>query len=893
MPVCLRVSRIAAAVLFCLLSSSLIPYVSAQATVDPRAERRKEATAMHVPTGTIKVDGFMDEEIWQKVTPVTDFAQQEPTENAPPSEPMEVRFVYDDTALYVGARMFGTPETVQAPLGRRDDVEQAEYLQIELDTFLDRRTAYMFGVTASGVRQDHFHPTDNETDVDEQFDPVWASKTHIDDRGWTAEFWIPLSQLRFNNATSRTWGLNIRRYRPQLNEQDYWVVIGRTNRGWSSRFGNLRGLDDLRPKQRLEVLPYVSSNSRLTGHPDPADPFDKGANLGGRMGADMKIGLGPNLTLEATVNPDFGQVEADPSEVNLTVFETIFDERRPFFIEGNSVIEAATGNFYYSRRIGARPTVTATNKYVNYPTAANIIGAAKLTGRSRKGLSVGFLSAVTNEAVAKTSDGLVRTDVPVAPVAEWSVARAIQEFGRERNTIGAHVTWVHREMDASDPLAALLTRNAVTYGVDTRIRFADRTYEIAANVGMTHVDGEPAAISRVQQANGHLWQRLDQPNIRFDPTRRGFLGNQSQASINKIAGRHWLWGYNLMVESPGFETLDFGRLNYAGDVTGGPRLTYRETRPGKYLRAYSTQIGLNNYWYFDTDLGLRNTINSNNSVTFRNFWQATLNINRYFRGQDAQLTRGGPAMATPRGLNFTYTLRNATGANTRWTGGGYYRRNELGDVSWNVNGSLSARPRPELQVSIAPNYINERGTNATLNGPINRQYLTTIRGNGNPQTYNNRYIFGLVDRTTLSTQFRLNYTFKPDLTLDVYMEPFAASGQFSQIGELAASRQRDLRLYGTDGTTITRLTDLSYRITDGTTSFSLANRDFNQRNFRSNVVLRWEWRPGSIFYFVWQQNRAETLPTGEHVAGGDLVDAFTARGANILAVKSTFWFSRR
>ena len=403
--VCLPVRRVASLLLLAALYTICLPLMAsaqAQAVIDPRAERRKEATATHVPTGTIHIDGFLDEPIWQQAPAITDFAEQEPTEGAPPSEPMEVRVLYDETSLYIGARMTGAPGTVQAPLGRRDDVDQSEALQIELDTFLDRRTAYMFGVTASGVRQDHFHPSDDENDVDEQFDPVWQARTHVDERGWTAELWIPLSQLRFNQVTGRTWGLNIRRYRPQLNEQDYWVVIGRTNRGWASRFGNLRGLDDVDAKQRLEVLPYISSSSTLTGHPDPANPFDKGANLKGRVGADMKVGLGPNLTLEATVNPDFGQVEADPSEVNLTVFETIFEERRPFFIEGNSVISAATSNFYYSRRIGARPTVSATGKYVDYPSATNILGAAKLTGRSRKGLSVGFLSAVTNEAIART-----------------------------------------------------------------------------------------------------------------------------------------------------------------------------------------------------------------------------------------------------------------------------------------------------------------------------------------------------------------------------------------------------------------------------------------------------------------------------------------------------------
>ena len=296
---------------------------------------------------------------------------------------MEVRFLFDDSSLWVGARMRSGPgSAIQAPMSRRDDGSQAEYVQIELDTYLDRRTAYMFGVTASGVRLDHYHPTDNEDDTDAQFDPVWEARTHVDADGWTAELWVPFSQLRFNDQRERIWGLNVKRWRPQLNEENYWVVVGRTERGWSSRFGELRGIDGVPQTVRLEVMPYVSASSRMAGSRDLNNPFHDALALSGRAGADVKVGIGSNLTLEATFNPDFGQIEADPAEVNLTVFETFFDERRPFFIEGNRVLEAGTSNFYYSRRIGARPTGPATGDYVDYPSTNTILGAAKLTGRT-------------------------------------------------------------------------------------------------------------------------------------------------------------------------------------------------------------------------------------------------------------------------------------------------------------------------------------------------------------------------------------------------------------------------------------------------------------------------------------------------------------------------------
>jgi hypothetical protein len=591
------------------------------------------------------------------------------------------------------------------------------------------------------------------------------------------------------------------------------------------------------------------------------------------------------------VNPDFGQIEADPAEVNLTVFETIFDERRPFFIEGNSVLEAGTSNYYYSRRIGARPNGSAAGDYVDYPGTNTILGAAKLTGRLSSGTSVGFLGAVTDQESAKTFTNGLTSKIQVAPRTTWGVGRVIQEFGSEGSTLGAHVTLVNRHLAAGDALASTLVRSAITTGIDTRLRFNNRAYEAAFNVGLTYLTGEPAAIERVQRASGHYLQRVDQPKIRLDPARRSLGGAQIQGSINKVAGRHWLWSANLMIESPEFDPIDFGRLNYAGDFTGGPRLTYRETRPGRFLRSYSFAANLNNYWYFDTDLGVRKNLGGNTNVTFNNFWSAGVNFTRYFRALDAQATRGGPAMQTPLGWNTSASLRNSSGSQTRWSGNVNLRTNEFGEASWSFGSSVSARPSPSLQFSFSPEYSSETGTSGAFMGPIGRQYLMTLSG-GRPETYGKRYIFGVVDRTTVSTQLRASYTFEPDVTLDVYVEPFAASGRYNGFGELAVPRHRDLRMYGTDGTILERLADGSYRVTDGEATFALANRDFNVRSFRSNVVLRWEWRPGSILYMVWQQNRASSEPYGDHVGAGDLFGSLSAPGDNIVAVKTTWWLSR-
>ncbi len=847
------------------------------------ADVRKQAHALRTEPGEIRLDGRLDEPAWERAIPVFDFRMAEPTEGAEPTDPMEVRFLYDGSALYVGARMATGNGGLQAVMGRRDDAGQSENLQIELDTYLDRRTSYMFGVTASGVRLDHYHRSDEENSWDSGFDPVWEAHTQVTSDAWTAELWLPFNQLRFNARDAQIWGLNIRRFRPTLNEQDYWVVIGRTARGWASRFGDLDGISGIQPSRRLELLPYVAGSSLVSGGTrDPDNPFDNGVNVRQRVGTDLKMGLGPNLTLEATVNPDFGQIEADPAEVNLSAFETFFSERRPFFLEGNNLLQFATNNFYYSRRIGARPGGPASGDYVDYPSAATILGAAKLTGRLPSGTSLGFLGAVTDQEQARVETGGLRSSVRVAPRTSWGVGRVLKEFGAEGSTVGLHMTTMHRDYSENDPLASLFTRSAFTAGADTDLLFGNRMYEAEFSIGVTHIAGEAVALARIQRGNGHLFQRPDIGRARYDPNRTAMSGMQIRWSVSKNAGRHWLWSSNQMIESPEFEPNDFGRLNYAGDFTLNNRLTWRETRPGKYLRAYSFQVSNNNSWYYDTFLGIRPSFNGSVNATLPNFWSVNANTGVTLRGQDAQLARGGPSMGTPQSWGGGASIRSSNASSTRWSVGTSYNESEIGDRSWGPNASFSLRPSPSWQFEIDPEYSRDI---------VARQYVASEDG-GHPETFDRRYIFGAIDRSTVTLQFRANHTFKPDLTLDVYMEPFAASGRYYDFGELLAPRSRDLRPYGSGAIDLTAHGDGTYTATDGGSSVDFTARDFNVQSFRSNVVLRWEWRPGSILYVVWQQNRESNELAGGHVGLGDAFGSFAAPGENVFAVKTTWWISR-
>jgi len=851
----------------------------AQTPVTGTADR-KQATATRVPNGSVRIDGRLDDEAWQKATPITDFIQKEPVENAAPTDKMEVRLLYDDDVLYVGARMFSSDGRIQAPLGRRDNTDQAEHILVSFDTFLDRRTAVVFGVTAAGVRIDRFHSSDNEESFDAGFDPVWRAVTQVSGDQWTAELWIPFSQLRFNPQSVQTWGLNLSRFRPTLDEQDYWIVIPRTVRAWSSRFGELTGIANLVPPRRIEALPYIAGGSTINGDRDRSDPFDDGRNLQGRVGADVKMGLGPNLTLETAINPDFGQVEADPAEVNLTAFETRFPEKRPFFLEGAQLFNIGHPNFYYSRRIGTRPIGPATGDYVEYPDSGTILAAAKLTGRLPSKTSVGFLTAVTDaeQAQVATRGALEQRTVAVSPHAYHMVGRVLQEFGPSASTAGFLVNYVHRQFDEGSPLADLYTRNALGVAGNTLLRFKGGQYEFRASGGGSLINGTEAAMTRVQRSSAHYAQRPDREYSRLDPTLTSLAGWTVQASFDKTGGRHWLWGGNSKIDSENFETNDFAQLNGADGILSNAYLLYRETRPNRWFRTYSVGVGTSS----DTTLRLlRQTgaVRAQVILTWANFWTTFANLSRNFAQTSVALTRGGPLMARGPGWTFNLGAGNRATSETRWSGSYQWVANDDGAKTQRVTGLVSMRPGPRWQFTVSPFY--ERVTEP-------QQYISTLTG-GRPVTYDNRYVFAFIDRSTASMEFRLGLTLRPDLNLDVYAEPFAASGHYYDYGELLEPASRERLRYGTAGTVLAVNPDGSQVVSAGNSTFNLRNRDFNTLSFRSNVVLRWEWRAGSTLYVVWQQDREGSEGIGTPVGINDAFRSVTAPGSNIFLIKTSFW----
>ncbi|GAB4316845.1 MAG: hypothetical protein Kow0074_05080 [Candidatus Zixiibacteriota bacterium] len=869
-------TRLAKTLFVVILSAVILPLT---ANADPPTEdQRKQMRAVRVEgTPSPRIDGHLDDAIWNRAHFVSDFLQKEPNEGGEPSDSTRVAIVYDDHAIYVGARMYSdTPDAIRQHVNRRDDPGGAEQIILSLDTYCDRRTSYDFCVSASGVRMDRYHPEDIEHDTDYSYDVVWEARAQVDSLGWSAEMRIPFSQLRFSDQPEQVWGINWNRWIPAKNEDVFWVYVPRDETGWSSYFGNLIGIRNITSSSRIELLPYIAGDATFADrHPD--DPFDD--KLDGQIGGDLKMGVGPNLTLDVTINPDFGQVEADPAEVNLTAYETFFDERRPFFVEGSQLFEVFGPTYYYSRRIGGEPHGGADGDFVDAPNATTIPAAAKLTGRLESGLSIGGLLAVTGREKATVFDAVTqrRESVVIEPPAGYGVLRLQQEIGNDASTVGLILTGLGRDIDAHDPFRDVLRKQAYSGGVDWNWRLKNGQYEVRGFAGFSHVRADSSAILATQRSSAHYFQRPDAGHVQIDPSRTSMTGYTGSLRITRQSGRHWLWGAGFSAESPGFEINDMGILSTADDLDGWAWLRYRETNPGPLFRRYSIKLSHDIGFNFG---GVRQYANLNlyGETTWNNYLTTSAWIGGDAPAYSDNMTRGGPLMKEYASFWSGCGVSSNFSAATRFSAEFDYARNEGRGWDWSVGGEFVTRG-DRWSFSIAPDLDQSN---------LPRQYITQ-RDGGSVATFGKRYIFSWIRRSELSASLRLNYFFTPDLSLEVYAEPFAASGRYYGHGELRAARTADLRTYGVEPGTSIKPIDGGYRVTDQGETFEFENTDFGYLSFRSNAVLRWEFRPGSTLYLVWQQNREGNDQPGRLVRAGSLLDTFSAGGKNFLAVKISYW----
>jgi hypothetical protein len=858
----------------------------------------------------VTLDGRLDDAAWQAATPITEFLQADPDEGQPATERTEVRFLFDEGGIYVGARMHDSQgrSGIRTSLVRRDAVFNSDYFEVVIDGFHDHLGRAFFFVNPSGSKQDIIGA--GSSCCDPGWDPIWEAATSIDDGGWTAEIRIPLSQLRYAPGPSQTWGLQVRRWIHRRNENVQWSHWGKTESGGPSRFGHLEGLELGGSTSRLEILPYAAAKTQNLSVPS-SDPFNGGNVQSARLGLDLKYHLSPNFTLDATVNPDFGQVEADPAVVNLTAFETSFPERRPFFIAGSGVFSfggfscyfcsnVSSMSAFYSRRIGRSPQAAdlayGAGEYADVPEATTILGAAKITGRTEGGLTIGLLNAVTGRERARVrlSSGGDSTQV-VEPLTNYFVGRVKKDLMEGNLVVGGIATSVRRDME--DEFRPRLTSHAELYGADLVYTFRERAYSIRGNIAITNVAGDEAVISARQRSSARYFQRPDRKEgsdgfltNSLDPDATVMRGAGAYLRVARDAGR-WLWETAVNVRTPGFEANDLAFLTRADYVWYNANVMRYWSRPSSWYRDFTVIAGGAEQRNWDGDITERQ-VNVYAQSTLLNFW----NWYAFYIGRpdvmDDRLLRGGPVVERPRIDVLAGGLSSDNRRAIIWNVNAERAVNDRGGWGTNVNTGITYRPATNVTLSLSPGWNNSRSI---------LQYVRRETDPANTAFYGSRYVVASIDQKQLNLTTRVNWTFSPTMSFELFAQPLLASGDYFDFKEFNAPRQGDFRVFGRDVGTFTQTPgsdgsagtiEIDPDGTGPSAPFSFQDPDFNFRSLRSNAVFRWEFQPGSVMYLAWAHSRSASLPMGDFRFSRDLGGLFENVPDNVFLVKASFWIPR-
>jgi hypothetical protein len=827
----------------------------------------------------IRIDGRLDEEAWARAVPVSEFTQVVPDEGQPATERTEVRILFDADAIYVGARMYDRqPPTTR--LGRRDAFLSTDWLTVIFDSYHDHRTAFGFEVNPSGVRRDQTRDGGRE---DSSWDPVWEVATTVDGDGWTAEMRIPFSQLRFNPAVEQTWGVQLERMLARRGEFAVFSFTPSTHAGGIARFGHLHGLRELHTGRRLEALPYAVARAESVDRGN--NPYRDDRSAGASVGMDVKYRLTSDLTLDATVNPDFGQVEVDPAQLNLSAIETFFQERRPFFVEGAAIFNFGSGggnNVFYSRRIGRSPQIPVPMP-ADVSDAARILAAAKVSGRTSNGWSVGLLSASTERVAAtfRAPDGEVTTTAE--PFTQYSVARLRRDFRGGQTVVGGMATGVNRSLD-TDLARSRLHGSAYTGGLDFRHEFAERTFTLVGFVSGSHVRGTPEALIRTQQRPWRYAQRPDAPHLSVDSAATSLTGLSGETTLSHRRGRHWRFNTTLGTITPGYEVGDIG-FQFRGDrIDHGFGVTYLENRPGRLFRQWNVNGSVRNEWNFAGD-PVQRSVSWNGWAQGQNFWNYNASGGVTLPSMDDRLTWGGPLVRRPRSERIFVAIGTDWRKPVAGFFGSSYSRTQAGGWSHGMFVNMEMRPTPSVSVGMGPNFSRSYTV---------AQFMGSIPDARAEHTFGRRYLFSELRQTVLSMDTRVNVTFTPTMSLQMYAQPFIAAVAFDRLGELSAPRRYEFLRYGIDIGEVRPREDGGvdiFPVAGEPGSFAFYDRDFNSRSLRGNAVLRWEWRPGSTMYAAWQQMRSDAEPVGDFRFGRDQRALFRSAPDNVLMLKVNYWLN--
>jgi len=806
------------------------------------------------------IDGRDDDAIWASATPITELRQWQPAEDKDPRFRTEARIAYDPHNLYVFVRAYDPhPDSILKLLARRDQWTPADKIWIMIDSYHDRRSGYEFGVNPAGVKIDMSISDDGNED--DAWDAVWDVATTVDSLGWTAEYRIPLSQLRYAPGPTNVFGFAVWRDLQRYTEREAWPVLRRSRSGFVSQFGELHGLTGLASPRRLEVTPYTVAKSLPVA--DGTGGYGRDQQMA--VGADVKYGITSNLTLDATVNPDFGQVESDPAVLNLSAFETFLQERRPFFVEGTgifrftvncSAVNCGGEGLFYSRRIGRAPQLGDLYGDASSPTNSIILGAGKLTGHLPGGLTLGVVDAVTQ----RTSGTQDRT---IEPATNYMAARLQQDFRHGESGLGAMVTMVNRDLDPwSDPY---LRRNAVVGAADFRHRFLGSRYELTGSIAVSQVGGTPAAITATQRSSVHLYQRPD-AGLTLDTTRTTLGGNSEEIHFGKFGGKLTRFETSYLRRSAGFEINDLGFLNQSDQQSWNNWFALQFNNPTKHYRRANWNF---NWWQYWTAGGMatERAFNTNVHAQLANRWwiHAGGTLGQLGSTLCDNCTRGGPALRVDP---YLAPWAGIQGDDRKLIVPGvfynYFRGDGGRSSRWNIS--------PEARLRVASNVSATLGVNYRENHDDTQFY-----GNFTDASNTIHYTFAHLEQTETSLSLRLDYTLTRTVSFQAWLQPFISKGTYSDVRELASARASDYA---------------SRYQPYGDTAVANNPGGFNYQQFTSNMVLRWEYRRGSTLFLVWQQGRQDYAgQQGSDNLRGDFQNLFATNPANTLLIKASYWLS--
>jgi hypothetical protein len=829
------------------------------------------------------IDGHLDDAAWSQGEWTGDYRQQMPAEGAPPTKPTQFKILYDDRNIYVAIRAFDDPALIHRYGARRDvTIGSGDVVGIAFDSYNDKRTGFEFDLSVAGGKTDIRL---GNYDFDNTWNAVWDGKTAVEENAWTAEFRIPLSQLRYSRQAEQVWGLHAWRWIDRNQESDQWDLIPRNSTGRMHNLGELRGIDGLKRFRRFELLPYTLARGTL--EPEvPGDPY-RGASGSASAGLDLKAGLTTNFTLDATINPDFGQVEADPSVINLTTYETFYPEKRPFFLEGKNIYQFDLDPsfepdiLFYSRRIGGAPAYSPSlvaGEAAKLPEMTTILDAVKITGKSNDGLSLGILQSLTSDESARISYQGSERRQTVEPFTHYFLSRVQKDWDKGNTILGGMLTSTHRWIN--DPQLEFLPANALTGGLDFARYFHKRTFVLESKGVFSRVSGSADAIEALQTNAVHLFQRPDADHLGVNPAATSLSGHGGRIHFGTTENSKWRFGNSFRWSSPGLELNDLGYLRQADFMSNDAMLGYQESEPRGIFRRYAFELRRTDRWDFG-GLRTQGQTELEASAGFRNKWSARGSFETADRFVDTRLLRGGPAVAFPHFINVgaggsTDTSRRLSFSMyfaSRFFAEGYSRMTRY-------TPGITVRPANTLEISASAFHARNHNDLEYAGGP-------------NSDT-GSRYLLGRINQKTLGLTFRVVANLTPDLSIQYYASPFVSAGRYSDFkratDSIAHSYEDRFHRLGPE--------EISYRpeanvydVVEGNASYSFANPDFSFRQFRSNLVMRWEFTPGSSIYAVWSQGRTSQSSLWDPSLGGNFHELWDTPGQNIFMVKFSYWFT--